>query len=228
MSLINDALKRAKQAQAQPPAAVVAEPALEPVITPAANATQPPWLLPGSIFLILLLAFWFLILWWRASHPDNPTQGATASVDPSAEVMAAATELVKRQVPKPTRLPAAISSFATEKDTSMARPALATTSAPPAVTEPAPKPEARSVLPAANAAPPDRSEPVAIPPSPALDQAAPFRLQGIFYRSSQASAVINGQTLFVGDEIDGAKLLAIERQSVRLRHNGQTNVLKLH
>ena len=66
------------------------------------------------------------------------------------------------------------------------------------------------------------------PPQPITSEAAAtFRLQGIFYRMSHASALINGQTVFVGDELEGAKVVAIERQVVRLAVAGKTNVLRL-
>jgi MSHA biogenesis protein MshK len=66
-------------------------------------------------------------------------------------------------------------------------------------------------------------------PSAATDAkgARQFKLQGIFYRAANASALIDGQTLFVGDEIEGARVVAIERQAVRLLQNGKTIVLKL-
>jgi hypothetical protein len=63
------------------------------------------------------------------------------------------------------------------------------------------------------------------PTSPPSEPA--YKLQAIFYRNAKASAVINGQTVFVGEDIDGAKLLSIERQFVRVVANGKTNVLKL-
>jgi hypothetical protein len=72
------------------------------------------------------------------------------------------------------------------------------------------------------------SRPVEPLPLPGTDPPANLKLQGIFYRANRASALINGQTLFVGDEIEGVRLVAVERQSVRLVQNGRTNVMKLH
>jgi hypothetical protein len=54
-----------------------------------------------------------------------------------------------------------------------------------------------------------------------------FKLQGIFFRMTNASALINGETLFAGDEIEGAKLVAIERHAVHLLSAGRTNILRL-
>jgi len=39
-------------------------------------------------------------------------------------------------------------------------------------------------------------------------------VQGIFYRTNDPSAIVNGKTVFVGDTVDSARVVAIERQSV--------------
>jgi hypothetical protein len=67
-------------------------------------------------------------------------------------------------------------------------------------------------------------------PSPATPDAAlaAFKLQGIFYGASRASAMINGVAVSRNDEVSGAKVLAIERQAVWLLFQGRTNILKLH
>ena len=54
-----------------------------------------------------------------------------------------------------------------------------------------------------------------------------FKLQGIFYRKSNPSAVINGKTLRKGDKIDGARVVSIDRQSVKLMRTNQAIVLTL-
>jgi MSHA biogenesis protein MshK len=57
--------------------------------------------------------------------------------------------------------------------------------------------------------------------------AAPLRLQSIVRGGRQSQAVINGQSLRVGDELGGAKVLAIYQHSVVLEHQGQQQVLRL-
>jgi len=63
----------------------------------------------------------------------------------------------------------------------------------------------------------------------AEDDAQPptFKLQGIFYRPSNPSAVVNTKTVFVGDRIANAKVKAIDQQSVTLEVAGETKVLTL-
>ena len=68
-------------------------------------------------------------------------------------------------------------------------------------------------------------------PTATIAPAAPiepeYRLQGIFYRPSSPSAVVNAKTVYVGDLISGARVKAIDRQSVTLEREGQTQVLTL-
>lgn len=59
------------------------------------------------------------------------------------------------------------------------------------------------------------------PPFPVL------RLQGVIYRSANASAFINGRILTVGDKVEDAVLAKIERQSVTFEMSGQTKVVQL-
>jgi len=54
-----------------------------------------------------------------------------------------------------------------------------------------------------------------------------FKLQGIFYRPANPSAVINSKTVFIGDRIANAKVKTIDRQSVTLDVEGETKVLTL-
>ena len=54
-----------------------------------------------------------------------------------------------------------------------------------------------------------------------------LRLQGIIYRESNPSAIINGQPIFVGEKIFGAKVVAITMNSVTLNVGGDEQVLAL-
>jgi hypothetical protein len=52
-----------------------------------------------------------------------------------------------------------------------------------------------------------------------------LRIQGIFFRTNDPSAIINGQTVFVGDRIGAARITAIERQSVTIEIAQEKKVL---
>lgn len=49
-----------------------------------------------------------------------------------------------------------------------------------------------------------------------------FRLQGTFNVAGKRSAMISGRRVTVGDQISGAEVLAIERNRVVLRVDGET------
>jgi hypothetical protein len=53
------------------------------------------------------------------------------------------------------------------------------------------------------------------------------KLQGIFYSATNPSAIINGKSVKVGDEVEGLKVLAITRQSVRVQTGAETRELTM-
>lgn len=54
-----------------------------------------------------------------------------------------------------------------------------------------------------------------------------LKLQGIYYRIKRPSALINNRTVHVGDTIEGARVVSIQRLSVKLEMGGQTRDLSL-
>ena len=69
---------------------------------------------------------------------------------------------------------------------------------------------------------------VAAPVAPPVPVKFPaLRLQSIFYRPSNPSVLINGKTLYVTDEIQGVLVADIQPASVTLVLSGQTNILTL-
>lgn len=55
-----------------------------------------------------------------------------------------------------------------------------------------------------------------------------YRLQSIFYRPNNPTAVINGKMVYVGDRVGNVRVLTIEKDSVTiLTSTGQTNILDL-
>lgn len=61
------------------------------------------------------------------------------------------------------------------------------------------------------------AKPLPSPPS--------FKLQGLSYRQTNPSVLINGRTYFVGDYVGEARLTAIHEHSATLEWNGQTILL---
>lgn len=54
-----------------------------------------------------------------------------------------------------------------------------------------------------------------------------LKLQGVYYRLVKPSAMINNRTLYVGDRIEGVRLVEIKRHSVQLELGGEIKELSL-
>lgn len=235
MSLINDALKRASHkplAPAPPPGG----PPLQPVETPPRGTGPLPIILciVGIGALLMAGAFWIksrgtpgvpVEQLAQQKSPTTPTENVTPSAPiefkPTAQKnaidQAAATS---QKVEPPNAAPESNQVLAAASR--MTLPA----GAPPAEpikTQPAPasQVEPAKTQPAAAAA-----EPVAI--QPAAPPAPSFRLQAIYYRMRAPTVVINGKTVRVGDSVDGAKLVSIERTSAEIEFQGRREKLTMH
>ena len=90
--------------------------------------------------------------------------------------------------------------------------------------EPLPAVELAKAQPGKSEGAPTNTAQTAVDP---LSPAPVFKLQGIFFRPTKPSALVNSKTVFVGDKIAKAKILAIGRESVTLEYQGETKVLTL-
>ena len=59
------------------------------------------------------------------------------------------------------------------------------------------------------------------------DEINEFKLSSLIIGAKQKAAVINGQRVEEGEQIDGAKVLSIQRQQVELLYKGESQVLTL-
>jgi len=203
MSLINDALKRAKQSRKEAPVIQVEPPPLRP-----ADPSPRPGLWPFlgiPLVLAVVLALAVIFFWiWLDQIKHQPTQVAARTVVPNpttANTVPAAPQSVK---------PATPTAKATEKTDGVANAVAAINSTASAITS------ATSNTTVAAAEPPP------VPPAP-----PPLKLQGIFYTRKNPSAVINGKIRTVGDRIGEAQLVAIGPESVTVVVAGKTNELTL-
>jgi hypothetical protein len=97
-----------------------------------------------------------------------------------------------------------------------------TNAPPPEPNFPAPPVQVAAVEP-----PPPVFSPVA---APVATPAGPFpklKLQGIFYRLNGATALINNETVQVGSDVEGAKVVSISRMEVKVDFHGQVKALGL-
>lgn len=208
MSLINDALRRAQQEQQRAPAStasLASLPALRPV-EPRPTGESSKWILILLAFFLIAAAGMFLWLGLRQTTTSPPLLATSLPATP----------------PTAASLPATVAP--------PADPVVKTAPvvAPPAAVEPPVQTNTVTVV-VTNfvgvAAPVTNSPPAPLPtPAPVFPT---LKLQGIFYRPSNPSVMLNGKTLFLNDEVDKVKVTAITQTSVTVVWSGQTNVLTL-
>lgn len=212
MSLINDALRRAKHSQKPitPPEVTHALRPVESTLVAQRNSSN---LLLPLLIVVLLVAGGLLIgialsqrggkaaLTVNAKQP--PPEAAQSSAQPVAPLPQTAPQRTAAVEPAP-------------------RPV-----AQQLVTQPAPR-QTEAV-----AAPVVETAAAEIPsPQPVVAEVVPVKpplpvVRGIFYNPTRPSAVLNSKTAFVGDSVAGFRVLIITRDSVTVVNEGVTNVLTL-
>lgn len=203
MSLINDALKRASQTK--PPLLPTPEPEcpLRPVEY-RRSVRWPLFLLP-ILLIAVVLAGWFFL---RGLNVHRALQASGASVS------VAAREPLTESAP--SNAPARAGKGANQPSNPPSTPRVPASAAASnqARVDPATNASGSNDLPSASTV-----------PAPATFPA--LRLQGIFYRPTKPSVLINAKTLPIGGKVAGAQVIAITRDSVTLEWNGETKVLTL-
>jgi hypothetical protein len=274
MSLINDALKRANEAQKNRPVAGPLGAPLQPADAPmrrsgGSNGTN--WMtvvVPVAIVLLLGLAFWFIRSGMQPKPAEQtivavtspvplppkpvappapvpaPVHVAAAPVAPKAPEKPSTyvskngikvnTEIVTREIPAPTPAPAKIEVAVVAPEINVpGTPAAPVTSAPvtPAPVAVAPEmkaePKTEPVVAATPVVPAPAPQPVVAKPEPPKPVFPELKLQGIFYRLTNPSALVSGKNVRVGDSVQGVKIIAIERASVTLDFKGERKTLSL-
>lgn len=194
MSLINEALKRAKQAQQENPPAT---PALEfrPVEPSQSASRRTTLLIVGMTLVVILILGLAGTLIWFVLKSDRATLPVAARV---AEAPLAALPSEVKPAPAPTPAKEALPAVAPATGQKFEHPDEPNTNRVPVVA--------------------DVVE--AIQP-PAL------KLQGIFFSPSHPSAVVNGKTVYLGDRVNGFRLVAVSPVAATFVSATETNVLSL-
>lgn len=223
MSLINDALRRAKQARPEQPAPTTPNLPFRPVELEAQPARRGVGLLlPVSLAVVALLTLLFL---WellkressrapsqskgelavaaRTLPPSEPATAEPPAVTSSPEPVALGSGRLKSVSEKPS--PAPVNSTS---------PNLALTQGTSGTSSVASGEDSVETNSAA------ATEPA--PPTP-----APLKLQSIVFNPKRPSAMINGRVVFLGDRIRDLRVIAIHRDYVSLAGGGRTNLLSL-
>jgi hypothetical protein len=214
MSLINEALKRAREAQQTPQPTSSALPQVRPV---EPNQTNPGMGLmpPLSLAVASMLA---LVVVWQWIHARRP-----------------------HTAPPPAKPIASLSKTASARPPASApQPARAAVPVPPTgkpIPVPAPRPVANKPAPSAQVTPrpvaPTTAKVVKPVPTPGPQVLEPepkpiaLNLQAIVYNPKRPSAMINGRTLFLGDHVGDFRVAAISSKTVTVIRPGKTNILIL-
>jgi hypothetical protein len=208
MSLINDALRRAKEAQQQTPSIRPPELPFRPVEPAQQSARRGLGLfLPVALAAVALLVLLFAWAWIhpRAAATPIEVNARTARVpEAAAPAPAPAVEPAPAQKPASTSAPT----------TGTAAKLVAHAADAPAVKPLANVEESKAT-----------NAPALVPPPP--PKPAPLRLQAIVFNPKRPSAMISGKTLFIGDKLGDQRVVAIDKDSVTLVGAGQTKVLSL-
>jgi hypothetical protein len=198
MSMINDALKRAKQAQTQAPEVPRPEQLeLRPVESFQTAGRGNGVIVPVVLAFGALLVMFFAWKWVGRPQSAPPIEARAQTSKPlsgSEAAQPAASAAPQLPAPAPA-LPA--------------EPAVTNTPVA-AVTPPAP---------ATNA--------VAAVEEAVAPRVVGLKLQGVVCNKSRSSAMVNGKTLFVGDRILDYRLVAVTPETATLVGLGTTNVLSL-
>ena len=202
MSLINDALKRARDAERKRSDAVP-QPPLAPVDNPPRPNRLARWALIALVLATLILS---AISFWKWAHHQAVPLEAEAGALPASE-------------------PAAVHSVLPWNS---ADPIVPPNALPPVSTDPIEEggfldgPDALAAAAVAMEPMPPEAEPVAEPTAePEL------RLQSIIYRLRNPAVVINGEMLHVGDSIAGGEVIDIQRHAVTVRRGESNHVMQL-
>ena len=174
---------------------------------------QRRWIYAGAAAVVLALA-----TLWIATRPPMAARARTSDPTPNQETV------VVSPIPAPEPAPAAVAEATSAVTVSEEAPAtneiLALDPAAVPVPESGPTVTTDSQVTATNA------------PTPTLataEKAQPdFRLSGIFFTVARPAAIVNGQTVYVGDWVGGATVTAIEKTYVMLQVNGHNLLVFLH
>jgi len=213
MSLINDALKRAKQAQ-QPhsPDAPHMKVQFRPV---ESNQRRPKkgnagiWI---TVFIVACLIVGFVVRQSTRNNTPTPKEAKAREIVPAAPIVQKTTPPVPASTPAPApapSLPAAITAAATPNPV-----------APVTTTAPAPNPVTQEPVAKETTAP----APVVI--QEPVEKIVP-KLQAVVFNPKRPSAIISGKSVFAGDRVGEFRVVTITQESVTLVGGGQTNVLVL-
>jgi hypothetical protein len=234
MSLINDALRRARDAQAQAPETPATELQFRPVEPPPTARHGLGLALPLGLGGVALLAL--LLMWWVVQNRSATERFAAVGTSPSPLRGERAGERAGERGPSasaPVQVSnAQDSGLGSEGPRGLLSPALSSEggegeessvrASQQSHEQQAVQATPEAVSPVAQVSPETNAPVVAEPPKPPA-----LKLHAILFDSTRPSIMVNSKTLFVGDRVGELRVAAISRDRALLEGAGQTNVLIL-
>ena len=220
MSLVNDALKRAKAAQDQQTGTPLRGAPLHYAEPPPASRM---WLVALVCFVLAVGGAIGGIWYWKTnSHPQWLQTRPEPAPAPAYKIIIGANPDAAPK-PKPATAPVA---------------APPTPMPPPAATAAEPAPKTDSIpgalvvdkRPALNVRPPVVAPGDVVAPAVAAAPVTPpveLKLQGILYSATKPTAILNGRTVAVGDRFGGMTVSSIEPDRITITYSNQPIVLRM-
>lgn len=216
MSLINEALKRAKHAQKKDAPPLVSSTTLRPTEPARPTDINPVNLLPLLFIALMVIGGGIVWIALRSGAALSGPQTVQAKSVPRSVAPSAKTEsqpMIGQPVTVPSRpvaQPSPTVGLATDSATPASAPAQPTPVELPSISK-ATLTTTQQVVTASAPPPP--------PPMP--------KLQAIFYRPQRPTAVLDGRIVLIGKTIGEYRVVDISQESVTVVRAGQTNVLKM-
>jgi HD-like signal output (HDOD) protein len=185
--------------------ATLGQPGSEDSISVAPASRRRRWAYGGAAAAVVSL-----LALWLATRPDEPIRARTPEPTPPRPPVAVSPAPAPK--PAPASLPEVAPAMAVSEQ-APARDVAAAPDAVPLLPEPEPAVATAPEVTATNAPPPT--------PAPQEKAQPEFRLNGIIYTVTRPAAIVNGQTVYVGDWVSGATVVGIDRTQVTLQINGQ-------
>lgn len=222
MSLINEALKRAKQAHAENLPPKTSMPPMRPV---EPEQSEPRKGFGGLVAVgLAIVAFAglliFFLIWKRdgspvATVPPGPLPVAAKTLDREPGVSASESSKVPTTSAEPNAASTSNGAADYHEKAAPVSPEHASAGSSPEA--------AQTVTPVESA----DSNHLAGAAGPSAPAPTPLKLQSIVFNPVRPSAMINGRILFVGDRLRELRVMAIHRDNVLLVGGGSTNLLSL-
>ena len=231
MSLINDALRRARQTQQQSPPA-----SRQPLVPVEPKPRGISRMLPLAVGVLFAAAcFFFGLSLAKRTPPPVTSAPEPLAKQPAKPVSAPVTPPPAAPAVSPASLPEPKVAPAAEP---ASKPRLSVTTANPVVVAPLPTvatllpktvASAAPTAPAAPAAPAKVAAPAATPPAVPKPPGTPPpppppepKLQGIFFDPSRPWAIVSGKTVYAGDRVGDFRVKEISKNTVTLERADKT------